>query len=390
MIILGIETSCDETAAAVVQDGTKILSNVVATSAQMHVKTGGIIPENAARQQVKSVIPVISEALFKAFPTMKQSSNETMPQWLNGSIVKKIDAIAVTYGPGFIGSLLVGVETAKTLSYLWKKPIVPVNHMTGHIYSNWLKSGNNEQGTTNRKNISKRKPHLPSTNYQLPKFPTLALVVSGGHTDLVLMKDHGKLEWIGGTRDDAAGEAFDKTARLLGLPYPGGPAISKEAYKFFNQRPESRVQRLTMFPRPMINEDNFDFSFSGLKTSVLRKVKEFKTMKQLNNETIEYLSAEIQEAIVDVLTEKSIRAIKKYKPYSFLLAGGVSANERLREMLHMKIEKLNLSVAYHVPPVNLCTDNAVYIASCAYFNYNPVDWKKVRTNPQLTIVSNNS
>jgi len=194
MNILGIETSCDETAAAVIKDGTKILSNVVASSADMHAETGGIIPENAARQQIKSIIPVITSVLEKA----KIGSEE-------------IDVIAVTSGPGLIGSLLVGIETAKTLSLLWDKPIIPANHLSAHIYANWI------------------------SNKKVPEFPALALVVSGGHTDIVLMKDHGKLEWIGGTRDDAAGEAFDKTARLLGLPYPGGPAISAEAEKYMTK-----------------------------------------------------------------------------------------------------------------------------------------------------------
>lgn len=357
MRILGIETSCDETAAAVVEDGTKILSNVVASSAEMHAKTGGIIPEQAARQQIKSIIPVIDQSL-----TISHQSLEN------------IDAIALTVGPGLIGSLLVGVETAKTLSFIWNKPIIPVNHLAAHIYANWLK-------------VNKK-----------PKFPALALVVSGGHTDLVLMKDHpskgrGKLSWIGGTRDDAAGEAFDKTARLLGLPYPGGPAISDEAEKFKVKNPNVKLK---MFPRPMIDEDNFDWSFSGLKTAVLRKVKEQESKRVKEKLTVPGLAAEIQEAIVDVLVEKTIRAAKLYKPKSLLLAGGVAANKRLREKFKLAISHQPLAIKFFVPPPKLCTDNATYIAAYANFNYprfakasrgeSPIPWKEIKAEPGLNIV----
>lgn len=337
MNILGIETSCDETAAAVIKDGTKILSNVVASSAEMHAETGGIIPENAARQQIKSIIPVITSVLEKA---KIKSEN--------------IDAIAVTYGPGLIGSLLVGIETAKTLSLLWNKPIVPVNHLSAHIYANWL---------------SEKKS---------PKFPALALVVSGGHTDIVSMKDHGKLEWIGGTRDDAAGEAFDKTARLLGLPYPGGPVISAEAEKYITNNPEVK---LSFFPRPIIHEKNYDWSFSGLKTAVLNKVKN----KKLNEEEKQKIAAEVQEAIVDVLIKKTLRAVREYKPKSLLLAGGVAANTRLTEKFKIAINEHAPNTSFFVPPPKLCTDNAAYIASFAYFNHSPISWQKINANPQLTI-----
>src|SRR3972149_678274 len=205
MKILGIETSCDETSAAIVENGTNILSNVIATSAEMHAKTGGVIPEQAAREQVRSILPVIDEAIESA---------KVKPE--------EIDAIAVTLGPGLIGSLIVGVETAKALSLIWKKPIIPVNHLVAHIYANWL------------------------DQEKSPSFPSLALVVSGGHTDLVLMKKHGEIAWIGGTRDDAAGEAFDKCARLLGLPYPGGPAIAEAA---MNLKFKIKNLKLNLFPR---------------------------------------------------------------------------------------------------------------------------------------------
>lgn len=317
MRILGIETSCDETAAAVVKDGTKILSNVMTSSVELHQKTGGIIPEVAAREQVRCIIPVIEEAL-----------------------TSKIDVIAVTIGPGLIGSLLVGVETAKTLAYVWKKPIVPVNHLQAHLYANWLED-------------------------KKPRFPTIGLVVSGGHTDLVLMKNHGKLKWLGGTRDDAAGECFDKTARLLGLSYPGGPAIEKTAQKGNSQAFD--------LPRPMIKQKNFDFSFAGLKTAVSRVTKEQKTKIKKED-----LAASIQQAIVDVLVEKTVRAAEKYKVKSVLLAGGVAANKKLRE-------KMKLEINLFVPPPKLCTDNATYIAACAYFNYQPISWQKIKANPGLSI-----
>jgi len=335
MKILGIETSCDETAAAVVENGTNILSSVVASSEFLHKKSGGIIPENAAREQIKSIIPVIKEALAESSLTPKQ-----------------LDAIAVTYGPGLIGSLLVGVETAKTLSFLWEKPLIPVNHLTGHIYANWL-----------------------NTN-KLPTFPAIALVVSGGHTDLVYLKGHKKIEWLGGTRDDAAGEAFDKTARLLGLAYPGGPSISKAAKKYRQTKSSSKN---TLFPRPMISEPNFDFSFSGLKTSVQNYTK---SQKKIN---VHKTAVEIEEAITDVLVEKSIKAIKKYKPTCFLLAGGVAANSTLREKFKNRIQEENMWIGLHVPQISLCTDNAAFIASAAFYNHRTSKWKHLSPNPQLTI-----
>ncbi len=346
MRILGIETSCDETAAAVVENGEKILSNIVVSSSKIHVKTGGVVPEQAARQQLTSIIPVINEALTQAFgkkPIIKYFE-------------KEIDAIAVTVGPGLVGSLLVGVETAKTLALLSRKPIIPVNHLVAHIYANWVEIK--------------------------PKFPLIALVVSGGHTDLVLIKDRGKLNRIGGTRDDAAGEAFDKTARLLGLPYPGGPSISKEAEKYFKKIGTSNIKKLNLFPRPLTNEKNFDFSFSGLKTAVYNYLKE----RKLNQNDVEYLAAEIQEAIVDSLIKKCIMAIRKFKPKSFLLAGGVSANKRLREKFLNLIKTEKLQV-FHVPTANLCTDNAVIVSVCSFYNYKPKNYSEISVKPDLTITA---
>lgn len=334
MNILGIETSCDETAAAVVKDGIIIISSVIASSAEMHIRSGGIIPEKAAREQTKSILPVIDHSLVQA---------KTDPE--------KIDAIAVTIGPGLIGSLLVGVEVARTLSYLWKKPVIPVNHLLAHIYANWL------------------------TGRPDPEFPALALVVSGGHTDLVLITDHSKLTWIGGTRDDAAGEAFDKTARLLGLPYPGGPSIGKEAAKYLDTHPQAP---LNLFPRPMLKNDNFDWSFSGLKTAVYREV---------NNKKFDpsHMAAEVQEAIVDVLVVKTLKAINLYEPKSLLLAGGVAANLRLRETFENQIRRSKIKVDFRLPPIGLCTDNAAIVASAAFFNNRPVSAELLEVNPALSI-----
>jgi len=336
MRILGIETSCDETAAAVVENGTKILSSVVASSVELHQKTGGIVPEVAAREQVRCIISVIEEAL-----------------------THKIDAIAVTVGPGLIGSLLVGAETAKTLAFIWKKPIVPINHLQAHLYANWLEG-------------------------KRPQFPAIGLVVSGGHTELVLMKGHacppkpqrhrrGKLKWLGGTRDDAAGECFDKTARLLGLGYPGGPAIEKLAQK-------GNPQAFNL-PRPMIKQENLDFSFAGLKTAVINVIRETKKVRRKRND----MAASIQQAIADVLVAKTIRAAKQYKVKSILLAGGVAANQLLRRQMRSKIYNLKSKVLLYVPSPKLCTDNAAYIAGCAYFNYRPVDWQKIEVDPGLEI-----
>ena len=335
MKILAVESSCDETAAAVVEDGRKIITNIIATSADMHAKTGGVIPEVAARQQIESILPVITQALLE-------------------TPLSQIDALAVTVGPGLIGSLLVGVETAKTLSYLWNKPLIPVNHLVGHIYANWL------------------------TGQKEPKFPCLALVVSGGHTDLVLMTNHTQMDWISGTRDDAAGEAFDKTARLLSLPYPGGPNLSKLAEQYL-QTKNLEVEKLTYFPRPLSNENTLDWSFSGLKTAVLKAVQ-----NNVFSDRAE-LAAQIQEAIVDSLIEKIIVAIDIYKPTSFLLAGGVAANKRLREKFVSKLTTKKRVIDFHVPEIKLCTDNAAYIAGAAYYHNRPISWQKITANPNLKI-----
>ncbi len=322
MKILGIETSCDETAAAIVEDGKKIISNVVASSLPLHAETGGVIPETAAREQVRSIIPVIAEAT-------------------KDTEIDSISAVAVSYGPGLIGSLLVGVETAKSLSLAWQKPLIPINHLVGHFYSAFL------QGSTE------------------PAFPILALIVSGGHTELVLAADHGKFHYLGGTRDDAAGEAFDKVARLLDLGYPGGPAIQKAAEKGDRQAID--------FPRPLLDSKDYDFSFSGLKTAAKREVEKTKVSTQ-------DFAASFQEAIVDVLMSKSKKAFKEFKATSFLLGGGVAANAQLRNRAKKIFgEKLFVS------DPKLSIDNAAMIASAAYFNFKPLPCLSVKADPALLI-----
>ena len=341
MIILGIETSCDETAASVVRDGREVLSHVLATSLEMHIKTGGVIPEQAAREQTKSIMPVIEMALKEGCGWDVDNLNSP-----------PIDAIAVTVGPGLIGSLLVGVETAKSLGFIWGKPIVPVNHLVAHLYGNWLEQ-------------------------EAPKFPAIALVVSGGHTDLVYIKDHGDIEYLGGTRDDAAGEAFDKTARLLGLKgFMGGPAIAAAAESFRKSGKKVSFK----LPRPMADSQDFDFSFSGLKTAVARLYSESPGIAQ------EELAYEIQEAATDVLVQKTMKAVEKYKPPTLLLGGGVAANSRLREKFELRIKNSGLHVNFRVPPIKFCTDNASYIASCAEFNYSPIPWQELVANPSLTML----
>jgi len=328
MTILGIETSCDETAAAIVEitdKQVKLIANVIASSLDLHAKTGGVIPEIAARKQIEYILPIIDKALATA-PT--------------------IDAIAVTVGPGLIGSLLVGVETAKTLSYVYNKPILPVNHLFGHIYANW---------------IDKESPI---------EFPALALVISGGHTDLVLMRNHKDITWLGGTRDDAAGEAFDKIGRLLGLPYPAGATIEKLANK--------GNPKAYNFPRPLMYDKAYDFSFSGLKTAALREVQK---IQHMDNETIANICASTQAAIIDVVVYKTLKAAQEYNVKSILLGGGVAANGTLRQVLETSCK--NLKVNLFVPDKKLCTDNGAMIAAAGYFQQGSTSWPNISANPEL-------
>lgn len=332
MIILGIETSCDETAAALIKIKSgkfSILSNIVSSQIEIHKQYGGVVPEVAARNHLINILPVVNQALIDA---------KIKPQ--------KIDRIAVTTGPGLITSLLVGVETAKNLAYAWQKPIVSVNHLKAHLHANWL----------NNKPI---------------KFPVIALIVSGGHTELILMKNKKSMKKIGQTVDDATGEAFDKVAQLLNIGYPGGPIISAKAK---NGNPKA-----FNFPRPMINSDNFNFSFSGLKTSVLYSTKKLKAISYKLKVDI---CASFQQAAIDVLVHKTIKAAQKYKAKTIMLSGGVAANKLLRETL--KLKAISYKLDFLVPEIHLCTDNAAMIAVAAYFE-KPMPWQKLRVDPNLEI-----
>ncbi|PIZ72556.1 tRNA (adenosine(37)-N6)-threonylcarbamoyltransferase complex transferase subunit TsaD [Candidatus Peregrinibacteria bacterium CG_4_10_14_0_2_um_filter_43_11] len=329
MLILGIETSCDETAASIVRNGTEVLSNVIASSLDLHRQTGGVVPEVAAREHLRQISPVIDRALSDASAT-----------WLD------VDVIAVTHAPGLVAALLVGVNTAQTLAYIHQKPLIPVHHVSGHIYANFI----------DRK--------------EDPRFPILILTVSGGHNELVLMKGHHDFEVIGETLDDAAGEAFDKVARMLNLGFPGGPVIAKTAIE---GRPDAYA-----FPRAQLDKDNrFNFSFSGLKSAVLREVK---LLEEPSEKQIADLAAGFQMAVVDVLSDKLIAAAEAHDVSEIHLAGGVSANLLLREVTRQKLPE-NISLIY---PKNLiyCTDNAAMIAASGYFLFQrhpntDWDWKDV-------------
>lgn len=341
--ILAIETSCDETAAAVLNmrcskamPTVKTLSSVVKSQISLHSKFGGVVPEAAARAHVKNILPVVKKSLADSRMALKD-----------------IDSIAVTVGPGLAPSLIVGVEFAKSLALALRKPIIPVNHMLGHLYSPMAKIRNPKSAIRNL-------------------FPMISLIVSGGHTILALMKDINNYQVLGQTVDDAAGEAFDKVAKLLHLPYPGGPEVSRLAEKSKN---------LITFPRPMINSKDYNFSFSGLKTAVLYYLRENPSAKPQD------ICKAFQDAAVDVLVTKTLRAAKQFKAKSISLSGGVSANKALRESLNLKSKILNLN--FFVPQKNLCTDNAEMIGLAAAFMMNngfkPKNYKNIKVDPNLCL-----
>lgn len=342
MKILAIESTCDETAAAVVEscgEGVRVEENVVASSALIHQKYGGVVPEVAAREQIKSVIPVIKEA-------MRENK-------------EGVRAVAVSYGPGLMGSLLIGVETAKTLAWAWEKPLLGVNHMAAHIFANWL---------------------VEERNQEVPSFPVIGLVVSGGHTDIVLMKTVKDWLWVGGTRDDAVGEAFDKTARLLGLPYPGGPEIQKAAERV-DEEMKNKYEKKLRLPRPMIGEDSLEMSFSGLKAAVAKKVDE---VEELNDEVRDVLAWQFTEAVVDILVNKIKKAIERYQSKSVLMAGGVAANKQLREKLRETVEGQNLK--FFCPALKYCGDNAAMVGAAAVMAPNEVRTETLKPDPGLATV----
>jgi N6-L-threonylcarbamoyladenine synthase len=315
--ILAIETSCDETACAVIENGRALLASTVASQMDIHARYGGVFPEVASRQHVLSIIPVVEETLARSNITLND-----------------IDVIAVTRGPGLAGSLVVGMNMAKGLALGMNKPIVGVNHLEGHIYSSW---------------IYKAGEDVPVE----PQFPLMALLVSGGHTELNLMTDHLTYKRLGSTRDDAAGEAFDKVARLLSLPYPGGPSVQRAAEKGDPKR--------FRFPRARLDSP-YDFSFSGLKTAVLYAVNDLK--KKTSALPVEDLAASFQATVVDTLFSKTMQAARDFNAKEILVAGGVSANRPLREAFQSQNE-----FKVHIPAFSLCTDNAAMIAAAGYYRY---------------------
>ena len=334
--ILAIESSCDETGVAVVVGGRRIEANQVASQVALHAETGGIVPEVAARQQLRWIVPTLEAALAEADVT-----------W-NG-----LDAIAVTYGPGLIGSLLVGVNVAKALAATHDLPLIGVNHIEGHIYANWLTDGDGDAP-------------MPAE----PPFPLLCLVVSGGHTQLVLMEAHGRYQLLGQTIDDAAGEAFDKVGRLLGLPYPGGPAISVAA---------ESAPPATRFPRAR-TDGRYDFSFSGLKTAVLREVGAYRERGEPI--PIDGLASAFEEAVVDALAAKTALAAEEQPVAAVALGGGVAANTALRVELRRRLDDQGLPLL--VPPPAWCTDNGAMIGAAAGFRFLAGD----RAGPTLEAIPN--
>jgi N6-L-threonylcarbamoyladenine synthase len=325
-LIMGIETSCDETSVAVVKNGRHILSNIISSQINVHQKFGGVVPELASRKHLESVVPVIDEALQNA-----------------GAKLSDIAAIGVTYGPGLVGALLVGVSAAKAIAYAKDIPLIGVHHIESHIYANFLE----------HENLA---------------FPFICLIVSGGHTTLVCVRDHGRFELLGQTRDDAAGEAFDKIARIMGLGYPGGPHIDTLA-----QRGNPAA---IPFPRAFRNEESYEFSFSGLKSAVINYLH---NMQQRGEDVDQAdLAASFQFAVVDTLVTKAIHAAQRLGVRQIVLAGGVAANSSLRNILRQRSAALRLEVLYPSPV--LCTDNAAMVACRAYYQYQAWDFASIYLN----------
>ena len=380
MKILGIETSCDETAAAIVEDGSKILSNVVVSQIDIFAEYGGVIPEVAARSHLEVMMPVVQKALEDAKCT-----------WSD------IDAIAVTYAPGLLGSLLIGTLSARTLAILHDKPLYAVHHLKSHVYANWLEveMPKNVHSRPSCEDASKKSEALPVTtgererveNGSFLTFPLLALVISGGHTQILYMPAHNKFEIIGTTHDDAVGECFDKVAKILGLPYPGGPSIAKAA----TNGNENKYK----LPHPKV--DNLDFSFSGLKTAVLRAVQKelglpishpsHDLKNHLSEQQVADFAASFQKTAIDILLEKLEKAREQHPEVkSIVFAGGVSANQKLREMAGHSLQK-NLPAFF--PEAKFSGDNGAMVAAAAYYEIKsgvkPVDPYKLNIYPRISI-----
>lgn len=312
MNILGIESSCDETSVSIVQDGVKEIATVVSSQIDIHKEYGGVVPEIASREHVKNITIVLEECLLKANMTMDD-----------------IDAIAITYGPGLIGSLLIGMEAAKTLSFVHQKPLIPVHHIAGHIYANSL--------------------------VHEMKFPLIALVISGGHTELIYMKNHYSFQKLGGTLDDAVGECYDKVARVLNVPYPGGPLVDKMAHEGNSSY---------SLPIPL-QDDSYNFSFSGLKSAVINLVHNEE--QRGNAIRPDDLAASFQNVVVESITSKTMKALKDYDVHQLIVAGGVAANRGIRERLKVLCEENHVDCSF--PPIEYCTDNAAMIGAAGYFAY---------------------
>jgi N6-L-threonylcarbamoyladenine synthase len=323
LLILGIESSCDETGAALVRDGRVIVANALASQAEVHARYGGVVPEVAARAQLSAIIPVMETALAQA-----------------GIGWDAVDAVAATYGPGLAGPLLVGLTAAKTVAFARNLPFIGINHLEAHIYANWLVMGEQDQ--------------VPSE----PRFPLLSLLVSGAHSELIVLRAHGDYRLLGQTRDDAAGEAFDKVARLLGLSYPGGPSIQRAAAEWPGGQPLP-----LRLPRAWL-KGTYDFSFSGIKTAVMQVVQRANAANEPIN--VSAIAAAFQEAVVDVLATKTVAAAKAEGAAEVALAGGVAANLALRQRLARDLQRAGIS--FRSPPVALCTDNAAMIAGAAFYH----------------------
>lgn len=354
--ILAVETSCDETSAAVLEFNKNaksleinLISNIVSSQIKLHAKYKGVYPELASREHVKNILPVISAAI----------NNKTKIKDISLDKIKDIDYLAVTQGPGLIGSLLSGTQTVKNLSYLFKKPVILVNHLEGHMYASILEIQQNQI-----------------------IFPIIALIVSGGHTTLVIIKNHFKYEIIGQTNDDAAGEAYDKVSTMLDLGYPGGPIIDEYAKKYINLAKNDSFE----FPRPMLNSGKYDFSFSGLKTSVLYFLKKYK--KPYSEKLKAKVAYKFQEAVIDVLVYKTIKAVKKFNAKTIIISGGVAANSRLRERIFEKAAHDKILAKILIPSGKYCTDNAAMIAAAAVYKIlagKVSTWYDIKANANLKL-----
>ncbi len=417
MIILAIDTSCDDTCCSIleVQDSQfKIRSNIVSSQVKIHQKYGGVYPTLAKREHQRNLALVLKESLLRARllkskvksqvfrgphsagSRMGQESKiqlktqklkeilkreEILYKKLKRFLVKyqkpRIDIIAVTIGPGLEPCLWQGVNFARALAFWWNLPVVPVNHIEAHIFANWLAP------ISEKSKVKSQKSKIQIKNQKI-EFPAVCLVVSGGHTQLILTRRIGNYKIIGETRDDAAGECFDKTARILGLPYPGGPSVAKMATKIKIQK--SKIKDIKL-PRPMINSKNYDFSFSGLKTAVLYDFKKRPKEVRSSKEYVREMAREIQQAIIDVLIKKTIKAARDYRVKSILLGGGVAANDELRKQFQSKIKNLKLKINFLVPPKNLCTDNATMVGVAGYFNRKKAtkNYQKIKALPDLRI-----